>query len=1116
MAVMKPFNVLTVPLKGSNLIEASAGTGKTYSVAILVLRLILEQELPVQQILMVTFTNAAVAELEVRIRLFLRKAYSFACGEEAHGDENIQEVVLRAVEKAGGREPVKDLLCRAVRNLDETQIMTIHGFCREVLQEFAFESGQAFDPEVITDQTLLIERTCNQFWREEISVLDQNTLELLFNDKNGIQFSKDILSVFMAKVLEGKTLISGSPEEDRIGPEKDSPLPEPGVLLLGVSRARESFCRMAEAQFPRLSDLAGTNKHARRMVEESASSAEFIQAFEKKINTQYVASCFPELYGQYRVYAQRQEELSRYRNVLLEKLLFKLQQIAVDRMQEVKGRKNVVGFDDMIHSVWNAVQQGAVNELLREKYKAIFIDEFQDTDREQYQIFRTVFSGGKTASTTGHAVFYIGDPKQSIYRWRKADLNTYKTARDQVDAVYTMNCNFRSTPGLVGALNTFFALDNAFLDEGITYFAVAPGTDRRALKQGDGPAVPLSVSLCRNQEEIKDFVCRRIVKILSDKQYRVPEGQSGYRRVRPSDIGVIVRTNKQGKEMKAMLARINVPAVTIDDAKVLSSEEARQIHYVLLAILSPDRTTLGRALLNRYFGFDTPDVLHMDEEKELERFRHLYEKWNSSGIYNALSAFLKIYRVRYFCTAEDNMMGQRAITNYLHTMELLHRAEVQSALSARELISWFARKISGSDSTADEYQQRVESDENAVQITTIHKCKGLSYGIVFAPFLSMTRRKKDGFLEFRTSGPDGRYVMAVDRTAAFEQIANEQVEQENRRMIYVALTRAVYKCYVCGTNGSSSLKPFLDAVSEDTSGTIHTSEYEEDTINTILRNEEVSAPVDRFFNRSPDHIPAMQGAWSVQSYSSLTRDMPYVPVQENLSHPGNSVAASSPDPAPAETSAYDSFIFERLPKGAKTGLMIHSLFEEIAFDDPSLWAESVERVRKTYPSLLGEADAEHLLTMIAHVLNVRIHGDLVLSKIARRDRVSEMAFFYEQQHGGLMTGVVDLFFRYGGKFYILDWKSNFLGDRLEDYAPKALDHAITESRYDLQYSIYFRAALRYLEKKVPGFEAGRDFGGVIYLFVRGIRQESPTGIHFRSAARVLDLPYFKSRNFTIL
>ncbi|MFA6339456.1 MAG: hypothetical protein WCW89_00970, partial [Bacteroidales bacterium] len=154
--------------------------------------------------------------------------------------------------------------------------------------------------------------------------------------------------------------------------------------------------------------------------------------------------------------------------------------------------------------------------------------------------------------------------------------------------------------------------------------------------------------------------------------------------------------------------------------------------------------------------------------------------------------------------------------------------------------------------------------------------------------------------------------------------------------------------------------------------------------------------------------------------------------------------------------------------------------------------------------------------MIAHVLNVRIHGDLVLSKIARRDRVSEMAFFYEQQHGGLMTGVVDLFFRYGEKFYILDWKSNFLGDRLEDYAPKALDHAITESRYDLQYSIYFRAALRYLEKKVPGFEAGRDFGGVIYLFVRGIRQESPTGIHFRSAARVLDLPYFKSRNFTIL
>ena len=125
----------------------------------------------------------------------------------------------------------------------------------------------------------------------------------------------------------------------------------------------------------------------------------------------------------------------------------------------------------------------------------------------------------------------------------------------------------------------------------------------------------------------------------------------------------------------------------------------------------------------------------------------IYTKMEFIGIYNALSAFLKIYRVRYFCTAEDNMMGQRAITNYPHTMELLHRAEVQSALSARELISWFARKYRGAIPRPMNTSS-VESDENAVQITTIHKCKGLSYGIVFAPFLSMTRRKKTGFLNF--------------------------------------------------------------------------------------------------------------------------------------------------------------------------------------------------------------------------------------------------------------------------------------------------------------------------------------------------------------------------------
>ena len=202
---MKPFDSLTVPLEGSNLIEASAGTGKTYSIAILALRLILEEGLSLPQMLMVTFTNAAVAELEVRIRLFVRRAYGYACRGREGIDDTIKEVVDRALE-CYGKELVQERLTRAVRSLDETHIMTIHGFCQEVLQKFAFETEQAFQTEVLTDQSLLIERVVNRFWREKVTVLDKTSLDFLFSGKRGYVFGRETLHGFIKNVLDGKKL----------------------------------------------------------------------------------------------------------------------------------------------------------------------------------------------------------------------------------------------------------------------------------------------------------------------------------------------------------------------------------------------------------------------------------------------------------------------------------------------------------------------------------------------------------------------------------------------------------------------------------------------------------------------------------------------------------------------------------------------------------------------------------------------------------------------------------------------------------------------------------------------------------------------------------------------
>lgn len=810
----QPFDALKVPLQGTNLIEASAGTGKTYSIALMVLRLVLEQGRPLKEILMVTFTNAAVAELEVRIRLFLRRAYQYACGDRTDTDSNIQAIVVNAVKECGlTKETVRRRIVEAVNTLDETQIMTIHGFCTEVLQTYAFETEQAFKSEILTDQTLWITRICNSFWREEVTTLETDLLEILL-DGGSPQLDKDDLTGFVSGLLDGRVFIPR--EGDRLA------LPGLEVALRASLEQKDNAYRAFEeyvhGNYDSLRQAAQKRYHARNFVAVCRGPADFVSAFEDKWEKQYAAICFPGAVDLYSTYVQLSASWDNLRLDYMEYFYLKLQDRAVGEMERLKTRKNVLGYADLIHKVWLAVKARRVQDVLAAKYKALFIDEFQDTDQKQYEIF---------SGLRANPVFYIGDPKQSIYGWRQADLNTYKKARDGVEHIYTMDYNFRSTPCMVKALNSFFSIGDTFLDDGIRYIDVKADEGKREMLRSEVSVTPLWLCQCSNETEVIRTVADKVVAWLVDDRYQIPAGRNGYRRIKPSDIGVIVRTNKQGKYIKRELSRRNVPAVIMTDLQVWNTDEALDVYYLLQAVLAPNREHISRALLNLYFGYGTEQIIHLDDQKELARFRTLKEVWEGEGIYNALSLFLRMYRVRDHCSVEDNMEGQRAITNYLHLMELLHQVQIQKDLGPEELLSWMARKIeepagvttTDSVSGTDAHVQRIESDENAVNITTIHKCKGLSFHIVVAPFLDLKWNEKNNLLAFRLPGKpqgieyvkEGDYVTAFKREGLYEETAKMQSAQEDRRLIYVALTRAVYHCMLCNRKKPSELSPFLEA-----------------------------------------------------------------------------------------------------------------------------------------------------------------------------------------------------------------------------------------------------------------------------------------------------------------
>lgn len=1106
----REFDAASVPLQDSNLIEASAGTGKTYSIAILVLRLVLENALSVKEILMVTFTKAAVAELEERVRLFIRTAHKVTLGYEIR-DENIFRLVEEAVNR-NGLEQVRQQLKDAVLFLDETSVLTIHSFCQKTLNEFAFETDQLFGAEMIQDTKALIAEEVQKFWRKHVTTLHAELLEKIWEP--------DLIhniGMAMEEHMGGKRYYAYEPGRDYTisGIEQREWLQQLDQADEKKCKAEAALLAFAEGDKERLRTSCESNTHAKKNLLPHIEDLEkFIGALLEKRSAAYVIKLFPDILE----LADKVAEADNERKEIVQQVLSRLYCFAIEVITAgVKGfkkRNNLLSYDDMITNLHKALVEKdnpILVNVLQQKYKAVFVDEFQDTDRLQYEIFEKAFG-------TGSILFYIGDPKQSIYAWRKADIFTYFKARASVQHVYGMNRNYRSSALFIEAMNRFFlpseGFDTFYFDgesNAINYIEVESPEEntKGSLFKGNEEDTPVSIFNAANNGQLTEAVAAQVALLLKDGTYSIGDGTDN-RNVRPSDIGILVRTGRQGREVKAQLAKLGIPAVTVDDAKVLQSEEAGYLLYLMEAMLSPERSSINRALLSQFTGLKLEDILTLDDEATLSRFGNYKDRWQQDGIYTAMMDFVSHFNVRNVLLHAHTESGERVLSNLFQLIELVHQIQSRKNLSMPELVSWLKRGIDGMATEGDEYEQRMESDEEAVNIVTIHKSKGLEYKIVMAPFLDFTENKFAEFFSFRDPHT-GDYVGVEKKRMTDEQKAAymQQAEQENRRLLYVAITRGVYKCFIYRNNfhRSSTLFTFLQALvaAGPMPGII---EFEGDLPET----------------------PEGPGDWQLRVPAKVVRQqrVRFVLKEENWRRMSYTMLAAKTEHspkgrAPQQEDPYESFIFHTLRRGAKTGNLLHYIFENINFAEDSRWDKWLtEAIRRYVP---GQQDvyAPLLRQLLDHVLQTDIHiagTTFKLSAVAWHKRIPEFEFdfpvtsflpetlnalsdekasviirrFKEQDLEGIMNGKMDLFFEHEGKYYILDWKSNYLGNTLEDYTAAALATGMNENNYHLQYYIYTLAAKKYLESRLTSFDYEKQFGGVIYCFVRGIRQGMNTGI----------------------
>ncbi|HCM5379069.1 TPA: exodeoxyribonuclease V subunit beta [Klebsiella pneumoniae] len=1151
---------LRLPLIGERLIEASAGTGKTFTIAALYLRLLLglggeaayPRAISVEELLVVTFTEAATEELRGRIRSNIHEL-RIAC-LRGESDNPLYSALLAEI--ADKDDAAKTLLL-AERQMDEAAVFTIHGFCQRMLSLNAFESGMLFEQQLIEDESRLRYQACADFWRRHCYPLTRDIAAVIHDVWKG---PRDLLKS-LDRWLQGEAPQLKSP------PAPNETLAERHQQIIARIDSLKQQWREQVGEIEGVLENSGLDRRkfnrgnqgkwmekVNAWAQEETLSYQLPDALEKFAQSFLLertkAGGEPPVHPLFSAVESLLASSLTLTDLVLARAMVEIR----DAVAREKRRRGELGFDDMLSRLDEALRGDSGETLasaIRQRFPVAMIDEFQDTDPQQYRIFRRIWR--RQPET---ALLLIGDPKQAIYAFRGADIFTYMKARGDVAAHYTLDTNWRSSPGMVGSVNRLFSLsDNPFMFHEIPFLPVKAAAKNKGLRfTVDAADVPAMNVWLIPGDTVGSGDYQTFMAQLCATQIRdwLSAGQRGRallwrgetsRPVQASDITVLVRNRLEAAQVREALQTLGIPSVYLSNRdSVFETLEAQELLWLLQAVLAPEReNTLRSALATSMFGLTALDIENLNQDEQawdalVEEFSEYRQIWRQRGVMPMLRALMTARHIAENLLATRG--GERRLTDILHISELLQEAASQLE-SEHALVRWLAQHIAEPDSNAASQQMRLESDKHLVQIVTIHKSKGLEYPLVWLPFIARFRKQDQAFYHDRETFAA---VLDLGQDEASLELAEAERLAEDLRLLYVALTRAVWHCSL-GVAPLSSRKSGNSDFHLSALGRLLQAGEAMDAAGLAARladfcHGDIALQIPGELDLTPWQAPAatiprlsarelqrrIADDWRVTSYSGLQ--------QHGFSGGQDLLPRLDVDAAGVgEVVEEPQLTPHQFPRGAAPGTFLHSLFEELDFTQPVPEGWMAEKLQ------LSGFDAQWapvLTDWLGGVLKTRLPGpDIALNQLAARDKQVEMAFYlpiaqlltaecldalirqYDplsadtppldfRQVRGMLKGFIDLVFRHEGRYYLLDYKSNWLGEDREAYTRPAMEQAMRAHRYDLQYQLYSLALHRYLRHRLADYDYDRHFGGVIYLFLRGMDgQEGGQGIFTTRPVRPL-------------
>ena len=1177
---------------GVRLLEASAGTGKTFALAHLVLRLVAERKLNLQELLVVTFTEAAAAELRDRIGCRLNEALKALLQYQANGisssvnNESIDSILAEWIEINGNdpqtRRTLASQLLIALEGLERADITTIHGFCRRSLRRQALQNGTAMEVSLDDDSQKLVQEVAYDYWEHQI-------LTLHAEDVSGLMqagLSADQLSKALSQ-LDGDCAVRIMKGDGSIDPSV--PLIEAFPQWLMESwndfkkqwnldgKALETAFRHCSTDWrsrgqnetkpyspkPKKDRAGEISNWIQRQNNKDRSEIHYATVRQQKLLGDYFHP------GAFSKAARRCGEnepslpLPKLQTTIAtlwdgpaERVWRHALNNGLRTLANRRAQRGVMSFSGLLDALDPRDNDADTQRWLapiQERYRVALIDEFQDTDPLQWRLLQACFS------TPHHLLLMVGDPKQAIYRFRGGDLNTYKQARQVVDQTDNLLDNWRTTSPLMEALNQLMApgLTRSSLE-------VQPVTPCAKSQPLNLPEEECSLQLIELQSNASDdrptrtalesFIphwvgCHALHLLKSDPS------------LNPSDLCVLVSRHRQAEAVREQLARRGLPSRLISHGDVFNTTGASALQHLLDALAQPaDGRCLRRLACSALVQWSSQHLKAAETNGDLDRLagqlRTLRNEAPGLGLLGCLSQLLQGR------TLADLSSRGRLLGDIQQCARLVQDAMHGQGLDLGSAADWLRRqRLQPLEPTPEIRQPHSALAEQAVAVVTVHRSKGLQYPVVICPYLWQAPADDRGPLwRVSSEDPQGTWQVALNRDWGSGRRAAELNHADNaaeaERLAYVALTRAerhlvVFWAAAVGQE-ANPLSTWVQALA--TLSTPLISRHAPPKTNDMMFRQPI--PSQGILHLSPVPRRPLDRSWGRTSYSAWTSSQPShprsAPADPRSLEEGRDIdaVAASESQAKHHDAAERNGPLAAFPKGPGAGDCLHRILERLTFEAPL--EQTTNQVVVDEELTRAGIDLKHsnaVFSVLETLLTSRLGGplkNLRLCDLPAGRRLHELSFdlpvaqqghpvsseglahafeadsehrfgkLYAQdlrrldiRSRGFLTGSIDLVFTDGddpstARWWVLDWKSNWIGERDDSgrgiacgpqhYNQAAMEEQMLSHHYPLQAHLYLVALDRYLSWRLNGYEPERHLGGYAYVFLRGISTDGDTGL----------------------